>query len=161
MRDVYRRLARVAPLDVDVLLEGETGTGKDLAAEAIHRGSKRTGCLVAVNCAGLPRDLFEAELFGSERGAFTGAETRAGRFEEAAGGVARTTPFVSALTPIAVPHRDPGQTLKQACTDLLTRAECQWIEEALRQARTRDEAARQLGIDPKTLYRKMFDLGLK
>lgn len=84
----FQLLERVAPTLVDVCLLGETGVGKELFAQALHRMSPRCdGPFVAVNCAALPEGLVEAELFGVERGAFTGAtRSRAGRFERAAGG---------------------------------------------------------------------------
>ena len=86
--DVRARIAQVAPTDSTVLIQGETGTGKELAARAIHAASaRREGALVTVNCAALPRELVESELFGHERGAFTGAlQQRRGRFELAEGG---------------------------------------------------------------------------
>jgi len=89
MKEVYQFLARVAPTDSNVLLQGESGTGKELAARAIHRNSPRsTNSFVAINCAAIPEGLLESELFGHERGAFTGAVTqKKGRLEMADGGV--------------------------------------------------------------------------
>jgi sigma-54 dependent transcriptional regulator, flagellar regulatory protein len=76
-----------APYNVNILVVGPTGSGKELVVRALHQLSGRKGKLVSVNCAAIPRDLIEAELFGHEKGAFTGAATRRiGRFEEAAGG---------------------------------------------------------------------------
>ena len=88
MQDVYRIIARVVSTDLTVLISGESGTGKELVARAIHDlGGRRAAPFVAINMAAIPRELIEAELFGHERGAFTGAQTRnAGRFEQAAGG---------------------------------------------------------------------------
>ena len=81
-------VARVAPSDATVLLQGESGTGKELVANAIHQASKRAERpFIAVDCSGLPETLFESELFGHERGAFTGATTRKiGLIEAASGG---------------------------------------------------------------------------
>jgi two-component system nitrogen regulation response regulator NtrX len=83
MQKVRELIARVAPTDARVLLMGESGTGKELVASAIHRGSaRRDRPFVRVNCAAIPRDLVESEMFGHEKGAFTGAtERRIGRFE--------------------------------------------------------------------------------
>jgi hypothetical protein len=88
LREVLERVARVAATDSTVLITGEAGTGKELIARAIHAGSSRAKrAMVKVNCAALPEGLVASELFGHERGAFTGAlERRRGRFELAAGG---------------------------------------------------------------------------
>ena len=88
MRRLFEELKQVAESDVTVLLSGETGTGKDLAASELHRhSSRRDRAFVVVDCGGLPESLIDAELFGHERGAFTGAnQARAGAFEEANGG---------------------------------------------------------------------------
>jgi transcriptional regulator with GAF, ATPase, and Fis domain len=89
MKDVYQFLTRVAPTDSNVLLQGESGTGKELAARALHRNSPRSSKpFLAINCAAIPENLLESELFGHERGAFTGAVAqKKGRFEMANGGV--------------------------------------------------------------------------
>ncbi|MGS4946807.1 sigma-54 interaction domain-containing protein [Meridianimarinicoccus sp. RP-17] len=87
MRRLKDLIRLVAPSDAPVLITGETGTGKELVAEAVHRASRRVGPLVAVNCAAIPTELLESELFGYERGAFTGAEKRRiGLVEQASGG---------------------------------------------------------------------------
>jgi two-component system response regulator AtoC len=88
MREVFKAIGRAAPTDEPVLLLGESGTGKELAAWALHRHSRRcAGPFVRVNCAALPEPLVESELFGHERGAFTGADRqKQGRFERAQGG---------------------------------------------------------------------------
>jgi formate hydrogenlyase transcriptional activator len=88
MRSVFEQIAIVAPTDSTVLIQGETGSGKELFAQAIHAMSRRrTAPIVTINCAAIPAGLLESELFGHERGAFTGAITqRIGRFEMANGG---------------------------------------------------------------------------
>lgn len=88
MQGVFRMITRVLRNDLTVLITGESGTGKELVAEAIHElGSRKTGPFVAVNMAAIPHDLLESELFGHERGAFTGAVTQQiGKFEQANGG---------------------------------------------------------------------------
>jgi two-component system nitrogen regulation response regulator GlnG len=85
MQEVYKTIGKVAGSDVTVLIQGESGTGKELIARAIHFNSTRLGKpFVAINCAAIPRDLLESELFGSERGAFTGStERKTGKFEQA------------------------------------------------------------------------------
>jgi DNA-binding NtrC family response regulator len=84
MREVVSILERVAPTDVPILVEGESGTGKDLVARALHALSKRSGAYIALNMSAIPESLAEAELFGHEKGAFTGAESaRPGFFAEA------------------------------------------------------------------------------
>ncbi len=88
MQEIYRVLARLMGTDLTVLISGESGTGKELIARALHDyGKRRNGPFVAVNMAAIPRELIESELFGHEKGAFTGATMRSpGRFEQADGG---------------------------------------------------------------------------
>ncbi|MBL1432695.1 MAG: nitrogen regulation protein NR(I), partial [Gammaproteobacteria bacterium] len=88
MQEVFRAIGRLSRSNVSVLINGETGTGKELVAAALHRHSPRANSeFIALNMAAIPRDLLESELFGHERGAFTGANTqRKGRFEQANGG---------------------------------------------------------------------------
>lgn len=88
MQRLFGQLDRVAPSEITVLVRGESGTGKELVAQALHESSHRSeGPFVAVNCAAIPESLQESELFGHEKGAFTGAESRReGRFEQAEGG---------------------------------------------------------------------------
>ncbi|KAB0681761.1 nitrogen regulation protein NR(I) [Aureimonas leprariae] len=88
MQDIYRALARMMQTDLTVTISGESGTGKELVARALHDyGRRRKGPFVAINMAAIPRDLIESELFGHEKGAFTGAQARSsGRFEQAEGG---------------------------------------------------------------------------
>ena len=101
MAEIYTRIARVASLDTTVLIQGETGTGKELVARAIHTASARAAQpFVVVDCAALPETLFESELFGHERGAFTGASsTRRGLLETSAGG----TCFLDEIAELTAP----------------------------------------------------------
>src|SRR4030095_4416757 len=87
-QDVFRAIGRLSQSNVTVLITGEAGTGKELVARALHKHSPRaSGPFVAINTAAIPKDLLESELFGHERGAFTGAQSsRRGRFEQAEGG---------------------------------------------------------------------------
>jgi two-component system nitrogen regulation response regulator GlnG len=88
MQEVFRAIGRLARSHITVLINGESGTGKELVAKALHRHSPRSGSpFIALNMAAIPKDLMESELFGHEKGAFTGAQARrAGRFEQANGG---------------------------------------------------------------------------
>jgi two-component system nitrogen regulation response regulator GlnG len=88
MQEIYRVLARLTQTDLTVMVSGESGTGKELVARALHDyGKRRNGPFVAINMAAIPRELVESELFGHEKGAFTGAQSRStGRFEQAEGG---------------------------------------------------------------------------
>lgn len=88
MQEIYRTLARLMQTDLTVMITGESGTGKELVARALHDyGKRKNGPFVAINMAAIPRDLIESELFGHEKGAFTGAASRSvGRFEQAEGG---------------------------------------------------------------------------
>jgi len=88
MQEIYKTVGRVANTDATVLIQGESGTGKELIAKVIHYHSPRwSGPFIAINCSAIPRELLESELFGHERGAFTGAtEQRPGKFELAQGG---------------------------------------------------------------------------
>ncbi len=88
MQEIFRSLARLMQTDLTVMISGESGTGKELVARALHDyGKRKAGPFVAINMAAIPRDLIESELFGHEKGAFTGANARSvGRFEQAEGG---------------------------------------------------------------------------
>ena len=86
-KSMKKLIAMVSQTDSTALVLGETGTGKDVVAQAIHKCSKKKGALVTVNCAAIPSELLESELFGHEKGSFTGADKqRKGRFEQSSGG---------------------------------------------------------------------------
>lgn len=100
MRALFANIRRVAPLDVGVLVQGESGTGKELVARALHTLSGRDGKFVAVNCGAISPELLSSQIFGHERGAFTGAmQSHAGFFEQAAGG----TVFLDEITEMPLP----------------------------------------------------------
>ena len=88
MQEVFRAIGRLSHSNITVLINGESGTGKELVAKALHRHSPRANhSFIALNMAAIPKDLIESELFGHEKGAFTGAGgMRRGRFEQAGGG---------------------------------------------------------------------------
>ena len=87
MREIKRLIELAAPSSTTILVQGETGTGKELVAQALHELSECKGKLISVNCSAIPSELLESELFGHEKGAFTGADKiREGRFEMASGG---------------------------------------------------------------------------
>ena len=88
MQDIFRKIERVAPIDIPVLIQGETGTGKELVARSLHDHSgRKSGPFIVINCGAIPRELLESEFFGHVRGAFTGAiATRMGKFKAADGG---------------------------------------------------------------------------
>ena len=144
MQEIYRTVARLMNTDLTVMINGESGTGKELVARALHEyGRRRNGPFIAVNMAAIPRELIESELFGHEKGAFTGATARtAGRFEQAAGGtlfldeigdmpieaqtrllrvlqegefttVGGRTPVRANVRIVAATHRDLSQALRQ------------------------------------------------
>jgi len=100
MHDLFEKIRRVAPLEVCVLVHGESGTGKELVARALHELSRRSGSFVAVNCGAIAPDLLSSQLFGHERGSFTGAlQSHAGFFEQAEGG----TLFLDEITEMPLP----------------------------------------------------------
>ncbi|MGD9264957.1 MAG: nitrogen regulation protein NR(I), partial [Lysobacterales bacterium] len=132
MQEVFRTIGRLSRTSISVLITGETGTGKEVVARALHEHSPRAnGPFVAINTAAIPAELLESELFGHERGAFTGAHTRrAGRFEEASGG----TLFLDEIGDMPLPlqtrllrvlaegdfHRVGGRDLLRADVRVLT-----------------------------------------
>jgi transcriptional regulator of acetoin/glycerol metabolism len=125
-RQIIEQIEMVAPTDATVLIQGETGTGKELIARELHRRSRRKDKpMVAVNCSSIPKDLYESEFFGHTRGAFTSAiRDRVGRFEAAAGGTLLTRLCASKprMPPRSVVFTDwpsmmttDGQAVRPAC----------------------------------------------
>lgn len=116
MQKLYKKIAQVAPMDCTVFIRGESGTGKELVAEAVHRVSGRSGAYIPVNCGGLSKDIVSSELFGHEKGSFTGANKRhLGFFERAAGG----TLFLDEIT--EMPLDLQTQLLRVLETETITR----------------------------------------
>jgi two-component system nitrogen regulation response regulator GlnG len=111
MQEVYKAIGRVAEQDVTVLITGESGTGKELVARALYQHSRRAaGPFLAINCASLPEHLLESELFGHEKGAFTGADRqRIGKFEQCSGG----TLFLDEVADLSVPAQSKMLRLLQ------------------------------------------------
>ncbi|GFP24914.1 two-component system, NtrC family, nitrogen regulation response regulator GlnG, partial [Candidatus Hakubella thermalkaliphila] len=126
MQEIYKMIGQVAGKDVTVLLRGESGTGKELVARAIYQHSKRSDQpFVVVNCAAIPETLLESELFGYEKGAFTGAEEgRIGKFEQSNGG----TMFLDVLCVKAILESDREAAIQAMMLDPLTAAVCSLAE---------------------------------
>jgi Nif-specific regulatory protein len=159
LRQALELCRRVAPTTTTVLLLGETGTGKELAAREIHNASARRGePFVAINCAALPEQLLESELFGRERGAFTGAVTSApGRFELAAGGtlfldeVGEMSPAIQAKLLRVVQEREfvrVGGTRTQRADVRLIAATNRDLKQAVADGRFREDLYYRLGVFP-------------
>ena len=157
MLDVYKQLARVAGSTATVLVEGESGTGKEVVARAIHlHGPKAAGAFVAVNCAAIPENLLESELFGHEKGAFTGAVTRKiGRFEQATRGtlfldeIADMSLALQAKILRAVQEREierVGGTETIPVDVRLIAATNRDLKEAIKQARFREDLYYRLAV---------------
>jgi two-component system response regulator HydG len=162
MREIYQLLEMVAPSEATVLLLGETGTGKELVAQAIHRSSPRSaGPFVVVNCAALPDTLLESELFGHERGAFTGATTRKdGRFLLAHHGTLfldeigelSLTLQAKILRVLQTREFEPLGSIRTVKVDVrIIAATNQNLENMVRQGRFRDDLYYRLNVFPLVL----------
>jgi len=157
LREVFSTVARVADADATVLIRGESGTGKELVARALHRASHRAAKnFIAVNCAALPETLLEAELFGAERGAYTGAVARRiGRFELATGGtlfldeIGDVPPSIQAkllrvLEQKTFERLGGSETISSDCR--IVAATHQNLEEMVRTGRFRDDLYYRLNV---------------
>jgi two-component system, NtrC family, nitrogen regulation response regulator GlnG len=159
MREIYKTIGRVADTDATVLIQGESGTGKDLIAKVLHYHSSRwSSPFVALNCSAIPRDLLESELFGYERGAFTGAlEQRAGKFEQADGGtllldeigdmpLELQTKLLRVLQEREVTRLGGNQVIPVTCRVLA--ATNQPLDRAVQQGRFREDLYFRLNVVP-------------
>jgi two-component system nitrogen regulation response regulator GlnG len=161
MQEVFRAIGRLARSNMTVLLTGESGTGKELVARALHRHSPRAqGPFIAINTAAIPRDLLESDLFGHERGAFTGAQNlHRGRFEQADGG----TPIRVDVRIIAATHQNLAERVRQHLfrEDLYHRLNVIRIHIPALRERREDipelvrhflaQTAHELAVEPKTM----------
>ncbi len=157
MQEIFRTIGRLSRSDISVLITGETGSGKELVARALHHHSPRSGePFVAINTAAVPAELLESELFGHERGAFTGAHTqRVGRFDEAAGG----TLFLDEIGDMPLPlqtrllrvlaerefHRVGGRDLIEADVRVIA-ATHQDLEEKIAQGTFREDLYHRINV---------------
>jgi two-component system nitrogen regulation response regulator GlnG len=159
MQEIYKTIGRVANTDATVLIQGESGTGKELIAKVIHYHSPRwSGPFVAINCTAIPRDLLESELFGHEKGAFTGAtEQRPGKFELAQGGtilldeigdmpLELQAKLLRVLQEREITRLGGREVLKVDCRILA--ATNQSLERAVKQSRFREDLFFRLNVVP-------------
>jgi two-component system nitrogen regulation response regulator GlnG len=159
MQEIYKIIGRIANTDTTVLIQGESGTGKELIAKVIHYHSPRwSGPFVAINCSAIPRELLESELFGHEKGAFTGAtEQRPGKFELAQGGtilldeiadmpLELQAKLLRVLQEREVTRLGGRETLKVDCRILA--ATNQSLERAAKQGRFREDLFFRLNVVP-------------
>jgi DNA-binding NtrC family response regulator len=157
-----RTLDKLGPTDVTVLIQGESGVGKEKVAEALHRASRRP-VFVSLNCAAIPRELLEAELFGVEKGAFTGAlKARAGLVEQAAGGTLFLDE-IGELDPAVQPKllrvletrraRRVGGEADYAVSARFVGATNRNLETEIARGESLTAVAAQLGVNPSTIFR--------
>ncbi len=157
MRDIYKKITRVATTDISVLIEGETGTGKELVARAVHQRSNRASApFIVINCGAIPENLLESELFGHVRGAFTGAvATKEGKFQAADGG----TLFLDELGEMPLPLQvkilraiqektvlKVGDTRPQRVDIRIVAATNKRLQEEVREGRFREDLFYRLNV---------------
>src|SRR6266568_4092177 len=174
MRDALELVARVAEHKTTVLITGPSGTGKEVIAQAIHRASPRAAApFVAINCAAIPENLLESELFGHARGAFTGAAgDKAGLFEQASGGtllldeigelpLPLQSKLLRVLQESEIRRVGDQKTRRVDARVLVATAERDAITQALKATNgNRREAAKRLGVSLRTLFYKMDRYGI-